>query len=264
MAGAYAMDAVDDRDRARVERHLARCQECSREISGLREATARLAAAAAAHPAAALKDRLLAETALVRQFPPVTRGAPDRPARHRDLSGRARSPRPPSRRPVRMARVALALAGVFVIAAVAVWAGSARLSPPVPAPPRGQAIAAVLTAPDATMISARVRTGGAATVVMSHRERTLVFAAAGLRALPASRRYELWVMGPHRDRPAGHAPRAPARHDRTGDRAWPGTRGPAGPDRGARQRITAPHLSNDHGGHARPRDRTARVPAGGG
>ena len=54
LAGAYAMDALDGRDRARVERLLARCQECAREVSGLHEATARLAAAAAAPPPPAL------------------------------------------------------------------------------------------------------------------------------------------------------------------------------------------------------------------
>ena len=77
-----------------------------------------------------------------------------------------------------------------------------------------QAIAAVLTAPDATMLTARVRTGGTATVVMSRRERTLVFAAAGLRALPASQCYELWLMRPGTDRPAGLLPMP--RHGMTG------------------------------------------------
>jgi hypothetical protein len=67
-------------------------------------------------------------------------------------------------------------------------------------------IAAVLTARDATMISGRVSTGGTATVVMSAREHALLFAAAGLRALPASRCYELWLMGPAGDQPAGMLP----------------------------------------------------------
>ena len=49
---------------------------------------------------------------------------------------------------------------------------------------RNHAIAAVLTAGDATVISARVATGSTATVVMSRRERALVFSAAGLRPLP--------------------------------------------------------------------------------
>ena len=46
-------------------------------------------------------------------------------------------------------------------------------------------------------------TGGTATVVMSHRERALVFTAADLRVLPSSESYELWLMGPAGNRPAG-------------------------------------------------------------
>ena len=221
MAGAYALDALDERDRARFERHLAGCPECGREVAGLREATARLATAAARQPTAALKDRLLAETALVRQLPPLTRGTPDRPARHPAIAAWARSRRPRSRRLVWPATVALALAGAFLIAATAIWAaGNAHPSPLTQESPRGHAIAAILTAPDATMISALVKTGGSATVVMSHRQRTLVFAAAGLRALPASRCYELWLMGPGRDRAAGLLPIP--RHGMTGPVIAPG------------------------------------------
>ena len=221
MAGAYALDALEERDRARFERHLAGCPECGREVAGLREATARLATAAARQPAAALKDRLLAETAMVRQLPPLTRDGPDRPARHRGIAARARCRRPRTRRPGWPATVAVALAGVFLIAATAIWAaGNGRPSPLTPESSRGHAIAAILTAPDATMISARVQTGGSATVVMSHRQRTLVFAAAGLRALPSSRCYELWLMGPGRDRGAGLLP--PPRRGMTGPVITPG------------------------------------------
>ena len=189
LAGAYAMDALDGRDRARFERHLARCQECAREVSGLHEATARLAAAAAAPPPPALKELLRAETARTRQLPPDIPGSRAAPARH----------------PARVPRLALALVGIAVAAGIAVWAvtGTSR---PAGAAPHGTAIAAVLTAPDVTMISARVRTGGTATVVMSRRERSLVFAAADLRALPASQCYELWLVGPGLDRPAGVLP----------------------------------------------------------
>ena len=189
LAGAYAMDALDGRDRVRFERHLARCQECAREVSGLHEATARLAAAAAAQPPPALKELLRAETARTRQLPPDIPGSRAAPARH----------------PARVPRLALALAGIAVAAGIAVWAvtGTSR---PAGAAPHGTAIAAVLTAPDVTMISARVRTGGTATVVMSQRERSLVFAAADLRALPVSQCYELWLVGPGLDRPAGLLP----------------------------------------------------------
>jgi hypothetical protein len=221
MAGAYAMDAMDERDRARFERHLARCQECCREVGGLREATARLATATAAQPNAALKDRLLAETALVRQLPPLTHGAPGRHGQHPGRAEPERSRRPRTRRRMWVAGVALALASAFLIATAAVWAtGRARQSPLAQESPRGHAIATVLTAPDATMINALVKSGGTATVVMSHRARMLVFAAAGLRALPASRRYELWLMGPGRDQPAGLLPTP--KHGMTGPVIAPG------------------------------------------
>ena len=83
LAGAYAMDALDGRDAGpRFERHLARCQECAREVrtSGLQqEATARLALAAAAQPPPALKELLRAETARTRQLPPDIAGSGPHP-----------------------------------------------------------------------------------------------------------------------------------------------------------------------------------------
>jgi anti-sigma-K factor RskA len=205
LAGAYAMDALDGRDRLRFERHLARCQECAREVSGLHEATARLAAAAAAQPPPALKELLRAETARIRQLPPVIDGSPAASARRPGRTGPAGSRRTRIRRPAWVPRLTLALAGIAVLASIAVWAvaDTARLSGPLP---HSRGIVAVLTAPDVTMIHAQVRTGGTATVVMSQRERSLVFAAAGLRALPASQCYELWLVGPGLDRPAGLLP----------------------------------------------------------
>jgi anti-sigma-K factor RskA len=41
---------------------------------------------------------------------------------------------------------------------------------------------------------------------MSRAERALVFAAAGLHPLPASQCYELWLVEPGLDRPAGLLP----------------------------------------------------------
>jgi len=93
LAGAYALDALDGVGRAQFERHLARCQQCTQEISGLREATARLAAAAAAEPPAGPAERALAAAAQTRQLPPHARHLPA-------LAGPARKAGPgqPSRR----------------------------------------------------------------------------------------------------------------------------------------------------------------------
>ena len=218
LAGAYAMDALDARDQARFERHLARCQECVREVSSLHEATARLAAAAAVPPSSAMKAKVLAQTARTRQLPPAIPSTPGPLARRRGPA-RPRSWRPPARRWARAPRLALGLAGAAVAAAVAAGVTAVVTGPPGHPPPGQQArgshaIAAVLTAPDASMITSRVTTGGTATVVMSRHERMLVFAAAGLRALPASQCYELWLMRPGADTPAGLLPMP--RHDMSG------------------------------------------------
>jgi anti-sigma-K factor RskA len=141
LAGAYALDALAGADRARFERHLARCQQCAQEISGLREATARLAAAAAAEPPPGLTERALAAAARTRQLPPATPGSPAPwSARH------------PSR---------------------------ARLA------------------------GSRSRAGALLGRAWMPR---LALAAAGLRVLPSSQCYELWLMGPGGDKPAGMLP----------------------------------------------------------
>jgi len=200
LAGAYALDALDGTDRARFERHAARCQECTREVTGLREATARLAAAAAAQPPAALKEALRAETARTRQLPPVTGGSRAAGRARPRLAVRRLGERRPGPR-----RLALVLGGAAAAAAVTVWV-TVSAGPPAGQPATSQEIATVLTAPDAVKMTAQVRTGGTATIVMSHHDAMLVFAAAGLRRLPAAQHYELWLIRPGQDRPAGRLP----------------------------------------------------------
>lgn len=68
------------------------------------------------------------------------------------------------------------------------------------------AIAEVLNAPDAVLLTARVTAGGTATVVMSRRDRALVFTTDRLPPLRAGRCYQLWLMGPAGDRPASVLP----------------------------------------------------------
>ena len=200
LAGAYAMDAVSEPDRARFERHLAGCESCRQEIRGLREATAALAAAAAVQPSDAFRDAALRAAAQTRQLPPASGQA---------LAGRTAGDRGRRRWELRGWRSRLAVGLVGALAAVAVAAGVVtygmqhRLDQ---AQLHDHAVATVLSAPDATMMSAPVRTGGTATVVMSHRERALVFTAVHLRLLPAAHCYELWLIGAAGSRPAGTVP----------------------------------------------------------
>ena len=216
LAGAYALDALTRADRARFERHLARCPQCAAEISGLRETTARLAAAATTAPPAGLIQRAVAAAAQTRQLSPLTRDTPRPWPRHRAAAGTAAGM--PGRSSLRRAwppRVAVALAGAVVILAAALGLAARSTQHQLQqTQAASHAIAAVLTARDATMISAPVTTGGTATIVMSAHDRALVFAAAGLRALPPSSCYELWLMRPGRDQPAAMLPTP--RHGMTG------------------------------------------------
>ena len=195
LAGAYALDAIDGPDRARFERHLARCPACTAELRELREATARLAGAAAADPPADLIDHVVAAAARTRQLPP----AAARPPARRPGPGRLRRAAP---RWVAAGLAAAVLAGAAATG-LAVSTAEHHLSS---ARQGDHAIAEVLNAPDAVLLTARVTAGGTATVVMSRRDRALVFTTDGLPPLRAGRCYQLWLMGSAGDRPVGVLP----------------------------------------------------------
>ena len=209
LAGAYALDALAGADRARFERHLARCPACAQEQRSLHETTARLAAAVAVNPPADLIERVVAAAARTRQLSSVTTETRTwLPARRARRAGRGRPARVP-RRAWRAAPrgLAPALAAVFLAAAAASAAVAVTAEDGLSAAQSSdQAIAKVLAAPDAVILTARVKAGGTATVVMSRRDRSLVFTTAGLPPLSAGRRYELWLMGPRGDRSAGMLP----------------------------------------------------------
>jgi anti-sigma-K factor RskA len=192
LAGAYAMDALTPQDRAGFERHLAGCEDCAQEIASLREATARLATATAVTPPPGLRDRVLAAAAITRQQPPA----------ESDAGARAAAMTPGPWRVRLVAAVGtlavVAVLGVAVVFGVANGSMRQRLDQ---AQSSSQQIAAVLTARDAVLRTRPVFGGGTATIVMSHSRHALVFTAAGLRALPPSRSYELWLVGPDGDRP---------------------------------------------------------------
>jgi anti-sigma-K factor RskA len=191
LAGAYALDALTHPDRAAFERHLAGCEACRQEADGLRAAAARLGQAAAAPPPAGLREQVLAMAARTRQLPPPARQS----------AGRALAwPVAP--------RLAVAVAGICLLVALGIGTlvihTQHRLTEEQA---RSARIAAVLNAPDATMMSVHGSHGGRATVVMSHAQRALILTTARLPGLPSSKRYEVWLMPPgSAARPAGMLP----------------------------------------------------------
>jgi len=217
LVGAYVMDAITEAERTSFERHLLSCEQCREDVRGLREAAARLGEAAAIPPRPELREQTLQAAARVRQQPPLVVGqdrqlVAGRRWRHgprwlqRSAGVGARS---------WLARLALGAAVVLAITATVFGLHLSSMQGKLTAAEqRDTAIAKVLGAHDATMLTAKVTTGGMATVVMSHRMRALVFIASGLTRLPASQAYELWLMSPAGDAPAGMLP--PARKGMSG------------------------------------------------
>jgi anti-sigma-K factor RskA len=193
LAGAYALDALTEPDRVRFERHLAGCEACRQEAGSLREAAGRLAAVPAAPPPPHVREQVLAEAARTRQQPPLTADVPAGSGRR---AIRWRAPRMAVAIAGGCILVALVLGGLFIHTQRSLSVEQAH----------NRAMATILNAPDATIMSAKAVKSGSATVVMSHRDHALVLTTAMLPALPAGQRYQVWLMGPRRIRPAGMLP----------------------------------------------------------
>lgn len=197
LTGAYALDALDDSpERHRFTRHLSHCQSCTSEVRGLREVATSLALAAAMQPPPALRERVMTAVRQTRQLPPEV---------HRDAR-----PRPAPRWQPRLAAAVAAATFAAVAIVIAVVLGvrlvgaDHQLSR---AQARAQAITTVLSAPDARIVTQQTARGGI-TVVVASAQHELVVTTRGMRRLPASEVYQLWLMGPPGTRSAGLMPAA--------------------------------------------------------
>jgi anti-sigma-K factor RskA len=213
LAGVYAVGALDDATELReFEAHLAHCEACAEEVRQLQTTAAVLGRATALPAPPTLRARVLPGIGEVPQDPatpptatPLTvtpptpvppSGEPHPPARRR---------RGPARRPeLRWPRVGTLVAAACLAVAVAVGVVAVqdqqRLDQLTAA---NQAISTVLSAPDARATTARATGGGTVTLVSAPSRDRVVVASSGLPALPGSKTYELWMMGPAGIRPAG-------------------------------------------------------------
>jgi anti-sigma-K factor RskA len=199
LAGAFALDAVSDIERAEFTRHLEQCESCAQEVAELRATAARLGAAMAEEPPPEFKDRVLAAVHATRQLPPRTRPAAGRYRRS------ARAPR--------WAVVVAAAAAVVGLAAGGVFGGIAltqrqelqtaqsRLDE---AREQYAPVAALLAAPDTKTGHAEATVGGGATVLASRSLNRVMVMDAGLPAPPGGQVYQAWLMADGTaPRPAG-------------------------------------------------------------
>jgi anti-sigma factor RsiW len=196
LTGAYALDALDDVERARFERHLTRCASCQEEVRGLTETAARLATATAIVPPPEMRQRVLAAAAQTRQLPPADRGIPVLGA-YQATRHRLRSVRP-----VVMTAFAAAAAVIVVLVVLQVTTWHQLHATQA----RSQAIAAVLSAPDAHVQTSRTSIGGTVTAVVSASHSEAVITTAGMPALAGNHVYELWVISGTGARSAGLLP----------------------------------------------------------
>ena len=145
----------------------------------------------------ALVERAVAAAARTRQLSPDTGRPPAwRRNRRASLAGWTnRTPGPRRSWRAGRRRLALGLAAVFLAAVAASGGIALTAAHHLGAAQRSElAIAKVLNAPDAVLLTARVRAGGTVTMMMSRRDRALVFTTAGLPPLSVGHCYQLWLM----------------------------------------------------------------------
>jgi anti-sigma-K factor RskA len=189
LTGAYALDALDADERRVFEEHLATCEACAEEVSGLVSTASRLGAAAGVQPPESLRAGVMAKVRATRQLPPSppARGAGGPP---QDVH------RPRSRVLMAVAAALLVVAGGLGVVAFSEQRRAARAEQAA-----GQ-LAAVLGAPDARTLTAVGSAGSSARVVFSGQQRRAVFVAHAMTAAEG-RDLQLWVIAHGTFRSAG-------------------------------------------------------------
>lgn len=203
LLGAYAVDALDDTERAEVERYLEAHPDDRAEMHSLRDAAADLSLLTETAPPARLRASVLDEVRRTRPFPPEGSASADveptedvRPEQPRDELAARRRRRAPW-------LLGAAAAAAVAIGGVGVW------SPWDDAPgPTQTAISQITEAPDAQEYTLRMD-GGSVTIYRSESQSRAALRSTTLPNAPEGRAYQMWLQ--HADGSmvsAGLVPRA--------------------------------------------------------
>jgi len=189
LIGAYAIDAVDDLERARFERHLANCADCTIELRELADTGARIGAAEVATVPIAMREAVFAR---IQTTPQVVPG-----------SDRLIAAPAPSRS--RWALRALgATAAVLGIGAASFGALAYTQSQEIQTlSADGEIMSSIVNSPD-LQTKAMPMDGATSTIMMSPTVGKAMMVASGVPAPPAGKTYELWtITSDGTARPAG-------------------------------------------------------------
>jgi anti-sigma-K factor RskA len=180
LSGAYALDSLDDVERAQFARHLANCAECRAEVRSFSETASHLAEIESEAPPAGLRAKVLADIATVRPFPPET-AATDVPAtRSATVTTLHRRTLP--------TLVAAAVALILLAAGGLAWH---------PWQDHGQSLAdQIRNAPDAVSVTEPIPGGGKLTIVRSASLKRAVLIGDGVPEPKAGTTYQMWFKQP--------------------------------------------------------------------
>ncbi|GGM64117.1 anti-sigma factor domain-containing protein [Dactylosporangium sucinum] len=177
LAGAYALDAVDDIERAAFDRHLRGCASCAAEVVELRETAAWLTHPVAETPPPRLRDNVLAQIAVTPQARPGA--APT--SRSRATAGFVR----------RWAVASVAAAVVATGVGFGTWALSQQRVSDMRV--QNAQVDAVLAAADARLITKEMA-GGRVTMVLSPSRNAAVAVLEDMRKPDDGKAYQLWMI----------------------------------------------------------------------
>lgn len=179
LATAYALDAVDDAERADIERRVRAAPDdvsaaFALEVRQVREAMAQVSTTTAAEPPTHLRDRLLAAITTDKT--------------------------PQVRQQLRPARRRWTTAVAAAAAAIVIGAGTFGVGWWLRPVPTATTAEQVFAAPDVRTVSGQIPTGGTATVVFSRERNAGVLVMNNVTPPTTGTVYQMWLIdteGPH-------------------------------------------------------------------
>nr|WP_281065064.1 anti-sigma factor [Brachybacterium sacelli] len=238
MTGAWALNALDESERARVEGYLDQDPAAADEARSFEETAGELARGLEpVTPRPELKDSLMARIAQTRQLPPEpaqdSQDTPHDAPRPVHTHRAAESPADPSSegvrdgdvvsldryrssaRRTRWLAVAAAALMVTTVTGVGLWSTEraaqedsqatieAMESAQAEAEQEQQMVSTIMAADDAAHMTVPAETGGALNLMYSRAEQAMLVQPADLPDLPSDSTYQLWLIDDEGARSAG-------------------------------------------------------------